>query len=52
MVCADNALPHLLTARDVTAGLAETRRVRRPGGLPPLSTRPYGELGTPGRWTG
>ncbi|MFJ3515068.1 class I SAM-dependent methyltransferase [Streptomyces sp. NPDC090131] len=44
VVCADNALPHLLTARDVSAALAETLRVLRPGGLLLLSTRPYGEL--------
>ncbi|MEV7441983.1 class I SAM-dependent methyltransferase [Streptomyces sp. NPDC091204] len=44
VVCADNALPHLLTAQDVRAALAETRRVLRPGGLLLLSTRPYGEL--------
>lgn len=44
VVCADNALPHLLTAEDVAAALAESRRVLRPGGLLLLSTRPYGEL--------
>ncbi|MEV0409353.1 class I SAM-dependent methyltransferase [Streptomyces sp. NPDC050448] len=44
VVCADNALPHLLTAEDVCAALAETLRVLRPGGLLLLSTRPYGEL--------
>ncbi|WP_078971976.1 class I SAM-dependent methyltransferase [Streptomyces sp. WM6368] len=44
VVCADNALPHLLTARDVGTALAETLRVLRPGGLLLLSTRPYGEL--------
>lgn len=44
VVCADNALPHLLTARDVRAALAETLRVLRPGGLLLLSTRAYGEL--------
>ncbi|WP_420081148.1 methyltransferase domain-containing protein [Streptomyces sp. JL4002] len=44
VVCADNALPHLLTARDVLAALAETRRVLRPGGLLLLSTRPYADL--------
>lgn len=44
VVCAYNALPHLLTAEDVRAALAETRRVPRPGGLLLLSTRPYGEL--------
>ncbi|MCX5196622.1 class I SAM-dependent methyltransferase [Streptomyces sp. NBC_00249] len=44
VVCADNALPHLLRAEDVRAALAETRRVLRPGGLLLLSTRPYGAL--------
>ncbi|MGZ9930305.1 class I SAM-dependent methyltransferase [Streptomyces sp. NC-S4] len=44
VVCADNALPHLLTAEDVRAALAETRRVLRPGGPLLLSTRPCGEL--------
>ncbi|WP_369779037.1 class I SAM-dependent methyltransferase [Streptomyces sp. R33] len=44
VVCADNALPHLLTAGDVCTALAETLRVLRPGGLLLLSTRPYGEL--------
>uniref|UniRef100_A0AAU2JN98 Class I SAM-dependent methyltransferase n=1 Tax=Streptomyces sp. NBC_00049 TaxID=2903617 RepID=A0AAU2JN98_9ACTN len=44
VVCADNALPHLLTAEDVHAALAETLRVLRPGGLLLLSTRPYAEL--------
>ncbi|MEV7524574.1 class I SAM-dependent methyltransferase [Streptomyces sp. NPDC091371] len=44
VVCADNALPHLLTATDVRAALAETLRVLRPGGLLLLSTRPYDEL--------
>lgn len=44
VVCADNALPHLLTAHEVTAALAEMLRVLRPGGLLLLSTRPYGEL--------
>lgn len=44
VVCADNALPHLLTAAQVRAALAEMLRVLRPGGLLLLSTRPYGEL--------
>lgn len=44
VVCADNALPHLLTAQDVHTALAETLRVLRPSGLLLLSTRPYAEL--------
>ncbi|MEV7597160.1 class I SAM-dependent methyltransferase [Kitasatospora sp. NPDC089797] len=44
VVCADNALPHLLTAEDVRAALAELRRVLRPGGLLLVSTRPYDDL--------
>ncbi|MZD05316.1 methyltransferase domain-containing protein [Streptomyces sp. SID5785] len=44
VVCADNALPHLLTEPDVHAALTEMRRVLRPGGRLLLSTRPYDEL--------
>ncbi|MFF2125629.1 class I SAM-dependent methyltransferase [Streptomyces olivochromogenes] len=44
VVCADNALPHLLTEQDVHAALAEMRRVLRPTGLLLLSTRPYDDL--------
>ncbi|WP_380282009.1 class I SAM-dependent methyltransferase [Kitasatospora purpeofusca] len=44
VVCADNALPHLLAAADVRAAFAELHRVLRPGGLLLLSTRPYDEL--------
>ncbi|MCX4409197.1 MULTISPECIES: class I SAM-dependent methyltransferase [unclassified Streptomyces] len=44
VVCADNALPHLLTDQDVHAALAEMRRVLRPAGLLLLSTRPYDDL--------
>ena len=44
VVCADNALPHLLTEQDVHAALTEMRRVLRPAGLLLLSTRPYDDL--------
>lgn len=44
VVCADNSLPHLLTADDVRTALAGMRRVLRPGGLLILTTRPYDEL--------
>ncbi|OIJ94565.1 class I SAM-dependent methyltransferase [Streptomyces colonosanans] len=44
VVCADNALPHLLTEQDVHAALAEMRRVLRPDGLLLVSTRPYDDL--------
>ncbi|MFJ9867469.1 class I SAM-dependent methyltransferase [Streptomyces sp. NPDC101165] len=44
VVCADNALPHLLTEQDVHAALAEMRRVLLPAGLLLLSTRPYDDL--------
>ncbi|MFI9605255.1 class I SAM-dependent methyltransferase [Streptomyces sp. NPDC052043] len=44
VVCADNALPHLLTEQDVRTALAEMRRVLRPGGLLLISTRPYDDL--------
>ncbi|MFC6135228.1 hypothetical protein [Streptomyces spororaveus] len=49
MVCADNALPHPLTARDVGAALAETRQVLRPGeqkcpARPPRPRRADGDL--------
>ncbi len=41
VVCADNALPHLLTDSDVLAALAEMNRVLRPGGTVIVSTRDY-----------
>ncbi|MFF1402709.1 class I SAM-dependent methyltransferase [Streptomyces sp. NPDC058294] len=44
VVCADNSLPHLLTAQDAHAALVEMRRVLRPTGLLLLSTRPYDDL--------
>ncbi|MET8545423.1 class I SAM-dependent methyltransferase [Kitasatospora sp. NPDC004799] len=44
VVCADNALPHLLTAEDVRTALGEMRRVLRPGGLLLATTRPYDGL--------
>jgi glycine/sarcosine N-methyltransferase len=44
VVCADNSLPHLLTAADVVAALTEMRRVLVPRGLVLVSTRTYDEL--------
>lgn len=44
VVCADNALPHLLTPQDMHAGLVSIRRVLTDGGMLILSTRPYDEL--------
>jgi SAM-dependent methyltransferase len=44
VVCADNALPHLLTAADVVDALREMRRVAVPRGLVLVSTRDYDEL--------
>lgn len=41
VVCADNALPHLLTEDDVTAALAGMRRILRPGGTVIISVRDY-----------
>ncbi|WP_405537141.1 class I SAM-dependent methyltransferase [Streptomyces sp. NBC_00075] len=44
VVCADNALPHLLTEADVRAALVDMRRVLRDGGVLVVSTRPYDEI--------
>ena len=44
VVCADNALPHLLTAGDVVRALGEMRRVVKPGGLVLVTTRDYDRL--------
>ncbi len=44
VVCADNALPHLLTEVEVRAALTAMRRVLRAGGLLLISTRPYDEI--------
>ncbi|MBO1332953.1 class I SAM-dependent methyltransferase [Streptomyces sp. VRA16 Mangrove soil] len=44
VVCADNSLPHLLTADDVTDALTGMRRVLREGGLLVLSVRDYDEI--------
>ncbi len=41
VVCADNAVAHLLSDRDVTVALGELGRVARPGGLVLVSTRDY-----------
>lgn len=44
VVCADNALPHLLSDDDVLAALTEMRRVLRPGGTAVVTTRDYDRL--------
>lgn len=41
VVCADNAVAHLLSPQDLTAALGELRRVVRPGGHVLVSTRDY-----------
>jgi SAM-dependent methyltransferase len=44
VVSADNSLPHLLSAQDVTAALRDMRRVLRDGGLLVLTLRDYDEI--------
>jgi SAM-dependent methyltransferase len=41
VICADNALPHLLADSDALAALAQMRRVLRPGGTAIVTTRDY-----------
>lgn len=41
VVCADNALPHLLSAEDVRAALSGMRRVLREGGVLAVTVRDY-----------
>jgi SAM-dependent methyltransferase len=41
VVCADNALPHLLAGSDVLAALTQMSRVLRPGGTVMITTRDY-----------
>jgi SAM-dependent methyltransferase len=41
IICADNALPHLLTPANLHAALASMHRLFKPGGLLLASTRPY-----------
>lgn len=43
VLCADNALPHLLTAQDVESALRGMRRVLREDGLLVLTVRDYDE---------
>lgn len=44
VVCADNALPHLLDPGEALTALAAMHRVLRPGGVLMLSTRDYDAL--------
>lgn len=41
VVCADNALPHLLADADVLTALAEMRRILKPHGTALITTRDY-----------
>lgn len=43
VVCADNSLPHLLTAQDVRAALVGMRRVLREDGMLVITVRDYDE---------
>jgi glycine/sarcosine N-methyltransferase len=44
VVCADNALPHLLTDDDVVRALVEMARILRPGGVAIITSRDYDEV--------
>lgn len=44
VVCADNALPHLLDPGDVVAALQQMSRVLRPGGTAMVSIRDYDRI--------
>ena len=44
VICADNALPHLLAESDVLAALAQMNRVLRPGGTLIITTRDYDSI--------
>ena len=41
IVCADNAVPHLLTQADLVQGLSEMRRVLEPDGIVVITIRDY-----------
>jgi glycine/sarcosine N-methyltransferase len=44
VICADNALPHLLADNDAVAALAQMNRVLRPGGTAIVTTRDYDRI--------
>ena len=44
VICADNALPHLLADSDALAALAQMNRILRPGGTAIVTTRDYDRL--------
>ncbi len=44
VLCADNSLPHLITAEHLRTALDEMRRVLRSEGLLLISTRPYDQI--------